>query len=183
MISEEEKATRRDRVAKAKDALARSVGAKGEQVAPARAALKTYLQRLNEPKQPDDAQFEVLIEAPFKAPPKKKTQRPSLLRSRQSSPITCATASNTLPTRRRMRWQCVSVARRDDEALAEAGDVDPLAATRRRGVDRQGVFRRRRMDDHAGSAVLADAPPGADGRADGRARCAQRARSCWRRRT
>ena len=73
MISEEEKAVRQDRVAKAKDALARSVGAKGEQVAPARAALKTYLQRLNEPKQPDDAQFEVLIEAPFKVPPKKKS--------------------------------------------------------------------------------------------------------------
>ena len=73
VISEEEKATRRERVAKAKDVLARSVGAKGEQVAPARAALKTYLQRLNEPKQPDDAQFEVLIEAPFKVPPKKKT--------------------------------------------------------------------------------------------------------------
>jgi hypothetical protein len=72
-ISEEEKATRKDRVAKAKDALARSVGAKGEHVAPARAALKVYLQKLNEPKQPDDAQFEVLIEAPFKAPPKKKT--------------------------------------------------------------------------------------------------------------
>ncbi len=73
MISEEEKAIRRDRVARAKDALARSVGAKGEQVAPARAALKTYLQRLNEPKQPDDAQFEVLVEAPFKVPPKKKS--------------------------------------------------------------------------------------------------------------
>ncbi len=73
VISEEEKATRRDRVGKAKDALARSVGAKGEQVAPARAALKTYLQRLNEAKQPDDAQFEALIEAPFKVPPKKKT--------------------------------------------------------------------------------------------------------------
>ena len=72
-ISEEEKATRRDRVVKAKDALARSVGAKGDQVAPARAALKTYLQRLNEPKQPDDSAFEALIEAPFKAPPKKKT--------------------------------------------------------------------------------------------------------------
>ncbi|CAB4886545.1 unannotated protein [freshwater metagenome] len=72
-ISEDEKATRRDRVVKAKDALARSVGTKGEQVAPARAALKTYLQRLNEPKQPDDAAFEVLIEAPFKVPPKKKT--------------------------------------------------------------------------------------------------------------
>jgi len=72
-ISDEEKATRKDRVAKAKDAMARSVGAKGDHVAPARTALKTYLQRLNEPKQPDDAQFQVLIEAPFKAPPKKRT--------------------------------------------------------------------------------------------------------------
>jgi len=73
VFSDEEKAARKDRVAKAKDALARSVGAKGDHVAPARAALKTYLQRLNEPKQPDDAQFETLIAAPFTAPPKKKT--------------------------------------------------------------------------------------------------------------
>jgi uncharacterized protein (DUF2236 family) len=73
VISEEEKATRKDRVAKAKDAMARSVGMKGEHVVAARAALKAYLQRLNEPKQPDDAQFETLIEAPFKAPPKKRT--------------------------------------------------------------------------------------------------------------
>jgi hypothetical protein len=73
VISEEEKATRKDRVAKAKDALARSVGMKGDHVAPARAALKTYLQRLNEPKQPDDAQFEALIQAPFTAPAKKKS--------------------------------------------------------------------------------------------------------------
>ncbi len=72
-ISEEEKATRRDRVVKAKDALARSVGTKGDQVAPARAALKAYLQKLNDQKQPDDAAFEALIEAPFKVPPKKKT--------------------------------------------------------------------------------------------------------------
>jgi hypothetical protein len=72
-ISDDEKATRKDRVAKAKDAMARSVTAKGDHVAPARAALKTYLQRLNEPKQPDDAQFETLLEAPFKAPYKKKT--------------------------------------------------------------------------------------------------------------
>jgi uncharacterized protein (DUF2236 family) len=72
VISEEEKATRKDRVAKAKDALARSVGAKGDHVAPARAALKTFLQRLNDQKQPDDATFEALIEAPFKAPVKKK---------------------------------------------------------------------------------------------------------------
>jgi hypothetical protein len=71
-ISEEEKATRKERVAKAKDAMARSVGMKGEHVISARAALKAYLQRLNEPRQPDDAQFEALIEAPFKTPPKKK---------------------------------------------------------------------------------------------------------------
>jgi hypothetical protein len=64
----------KDRVEKAKDAMARSVGTKGDHVAPARAAIKVYLQRLNEPKQPDDAQFEALIEAPFKAPPKKKMQ-------------------------------------------------------------------------------------------------------------
>jgi hypothetical protein len=73
VISDEEKATRKERVVKAKDALARSVGLKGEHVVAGRAALKSYLQRLNEPKQPDDAQFEMLIEAPFKAPPKKKT--------------------------------------------------------------------------------------------------------------
>lgn len=71
-ISDEEKATRRERVTQAKDALARSVGAKGEQVAPARAALKAFLQNLNDPKQPDDERFAALLEAPFKAPPKKK---------------------------------------------------------------------------------------------------------------
>ncbi len=71
--SDEEKATRKERVAKAKDAMARSVGMKGAQVAPARAAIKKYLQNLNDPKQPDDQQFETLVEAPFKAPPKKRT--------------------------------------------------------------------------------------------------------------
>jgi hypothetical protein len=71
-FTEEEKTLRKERVAKAKDALARSVGMKGDHVAPARAALKTYLQRLNEPKQPDDAQFEVLVSGPFTAPPTKK---------------------------------------------------------------------------------------------------------------
>lgn len=73
VYSEEEKALRKDRVAKAKDALSRSVGLKGAHVPPARAALKKYLQQLNDPKQPDDAQFEMLVEAPFKAPPKKRT--------------------------------------------------------------------------------------------------------------
>ena len=71
--TEEEEALRKERVAKAKDALSRSVGMKGDHIAPARAALKTYLQRLNEPNQPDDARFELLIDAPFKAPPKKRT--------------------------------------------------------------------------------------------------------------
>ena len=71
--SDEEKATRKERVAKAKDAMARSVGLKGAHVPPARAAIKKYLQNLNDPKQPDDTQFDALIEAPFKAPPKKRT--------------------------------------------------------------------------------------------------------------
>jgi hypothetical protein len=71
--SDEEKAVRKERVEKAKDALNRSVGMKGDHVAGARSALKDYLRRLNEPKQPDDARFESLIEAPFKAPPKKKS--------------------------------------------------------------------------------------------------------------
>ncbi|TVR24119.1 MAG: hypothetical protein EA389_11260 [Ilumatobacter sp.] len=73
VYSEEEKALRKERVAKAKDALSRSVGLKGAHVPPARAALKKYLQQLNQPNQPDDAQFEMLVEAPFKAPPKKRT--------------------------------------------------------------------------------------------------------------
>lgn len=72
-FTDEEKALRKERVAKAKDALARSVGIKGVQVPTARAALKKYLQQLNDPKQPDDARFEALLEAPFKAPPKKRT--------------------------------------------------------------------------------------------------------------
>src|ERR1043165_9116833 len=73
--TEEEKATRKERVAAAKDALARSATLKGDWVQPARAALKSYLQRLNEPRQPDDAQFQALLEGPFRAPPKKKEKR------------------------------------------------------------------------------------------------------------
>jgi hypothetical protein len=71
--SDEEKAVRKERVARAKDAMSRSVGLKGAHVAPARAALKTFLQRLNEPNQPDDAHFDMLVEAPFRVPPKKRT--------------------------------------------------------------------------------------------------------------
>lgn len=72
-FTEEQKTQRKERVAKAKDALARSVGTKGDHVAPARTALKTFLQRLNDPNQPDDATFEAMLEAPFKAPVKKKS--------------------------------------------------------------------------------------------------------------
>ena len=71
--SDTEKAAYRERIGKAKDALTRSAGMKGDHVATARSALKDYLRRLNEPKQPDDARFEALVEAPFKVPPKKKT--------------------------------------------------------------------------------------------------------------
>jgi hypothetical protein len=71
--SEEEKTKRKERVAAAKDALARSNGLKGDHVPPARTALKTFLQNLNNPRQPDDATFAALVEAPFTAPPKKKT--------------------------------------------------------------------------------------------------------------
>lgn len=75
VFSDEEKAMRKERVTKAKDALTRSAGMKGDHVPPARKALKSFLQQLNEPKQPDDARFETLLEAPFKTPPKKKPMR------------------------------------------------------------------------------------------------------------
>lgn len=71
-FTDEQKAARKERVTKAKDALARSVGVKGEHVAPGRTALKTFLQQLNDPRQPDDQTFEAMLEAPFKAPEKRK---------------------------------------------------------------------------------------------------------------
>ncbi len=71
--SEEEKTKRKERVAAAKDALARSATLKGDHVPPARAAIKLFLQQLNGPRQPDDGAFAQLIEAPFTVPPKKKT--------------------------------------------------------------------------------------------------------------
>lgn len=73
VFTDEERAVRKQRVERAKDALARSVGMKGDHVVAARAALKTYLQRLNEPNQPDDERFELLVEAPFRQPPKKRS--------------------------------------------------------------------------------------------------------------
>ena len=71
--SDAERAAYRERIGKTKDALTRSAGMKGDHVAAARSALKDYLRRVDEPKQPDDSRFEVLIEAPFKVPPKKKS--------------------------------------------------------------------------------------------------------------
>lgn len=68
--TEEEKAARKARVASAKDALKRSATLRGDHVGPARAALKSYLQHLNDPDQPSDAVFEAMLEAPFRAPDK-----------------------------------------------------------------------------------------------------------------
>ncbi|MGH9075816.1 MAG: hypothetical protein ACRDZQ_17120 [Acidimicrobiales bacterium] len=73
--SEEERATRKARVAAAKDALARSAGLRGDHVAPARSALKSYLRRLGEGHQPTDDQFAALLEGPFRAPPKRREPR------------------------------------------------------------------------------------------------------------
>jgi hypothetical protein len=73
--TEEERATRKARVAAAKDALARSVGLRGDHVPPARSALKNYLRRLNEPNQPNDDQFQALVEGPFRVPPKPRGER------------------------------------------------------------------------------------------------------------
>jgi hypothetical protein len=70
-FSEEEKAKRKERVERAKDALARSTNLKGEHVVAGRAALKLFLRSLNDARQPSDEQFEAIIEAPFTAPPKK----------------------------------------------------------------------------------------------------------------
>ncbi len=73
--TEEEKAQRKERVVQAKDALKRSVDLKGAHVPPARSALKAYLQRLNEARQPNDEVFKTLLEAPFTAPPKPRGER------------------------------------------------------------------------------------------------------------
>jgi hypothetical protein len=75
MPSEQEKAARRERVTAAKDALSRSAELSGAHVAPARAALKNFLRQLNEPSQPNDAVFQVLIDAPFREIPARNQQR------------------------------------------------------------------------------------------------------------
>jgi len=68
--TEEEKAQRRERVARAKDALARSAELKGAHVPAARKALKLFLQNLDQPRQPSDEAFQALLDAPFTEPPR-----------------------------------------------------------------------------------------------------------------
>ncbi len=70
--SEEEKAARRDRVEKAKKALADSQTLKGDHVVAARAALKAFLRNLNDAKQPNDEQFEAILAAHTVVPKKEK---------------------------------------------------------------------------------------------------------------
>ena len=66
--SPEERAVRNQRVAAAKTALRESSQLSGRQVVTARAALRDYLRRLNEPSQPSDATFRDLLNAPFATP-------------------------------------------------------------------------------------------------------------------
>jgi hypothetical protein len=63
--SAEERAVRKTRVEAAKTALRDSSQLSGPHVPAARSALKAYLRRLNEPDQPSDAAFQLLLAAPF----------------------------------------------------------------------------------------------------------------------
>jgi hypothetical protein len=72
MHTEQEKATRRARVGAAKDALERSATLDGAAVAQARSALRAYLRQLNEPRQPTDAAFQELVDAPFRERPQRR---------------------------------------------------------------------------------------------------------------
>ena len=69
MHTTEEKAIRRARVEAVKEALRKSATLDGHHVRPARAALKSYLRRLDEPRQPTDQMFQELIDAPFREIP------------------------------------------------------------------------------------------------------------------
>jgi hypothetical protein len=70
--SAEERAQRKNRVEAAKTALRDSATLSGPHVGPARAALKSYLRRLDEPAQPNDAMFKMLVDAPFAVPRPRK---------------------------------------------------------------------------------------------------------------
>jgi hypothetical protein len=64
----DERATRKRRVEAAKTALRDSAQLSGPHVPAARSALKDYLRRLNDAKQPSDAVFQMLLAAPFAEP-------------------------------------------------------------------------------------------------------------------
>jgi len=66
--SPEARALRNTRVAAAKTALRESAQLSGPHVPAARAALKNYLRRLDEPSQPSDATFHDMVQAPFAQP-------------------------------------------------------------------------------------------------------------------
>jgi hypothetical protein len=70
--SQEERDVRKSRVEAAKTALKDSSDLRGTHVPAARAALKAYLRQLNEPNQPNEAVFKLLVAAPFAAPPRRK---------------------------------------------------------------------------------------------------------------
>ncbi len=63
--SADERAERKRRVSAAKTALRESSQLSGPHVPAARSALKEYLRRVNEPNQPPNATFELLLKAPF----------------------------------------------------------------------------------------------------------------------
>ena len=64
----EERAERNSRVAAAKTALRDSSQLSGPHLPAARSVLKEYLRRLNEPNQPSEAAFELMLRAPFAEP-------------------------------------------------------------------------------------------------------------------
>lgn len=71
--SEEERAARKERVQKVKDALKTLATTKGDHVPAARASLKAYLQNLNEPNQPSDERFTAMLDNALNPPrPKAK---------------------------------------------------------------------------------------------------------------
>ena len=71
--SEEERAARKERVQKVKDALKTLATTKGDHVPAARASLKAFLQNLNAPNQPSDDRFAAMLDNALN-PPRPKTK-------------------------------------------------------------------------------------------------------------
>jgi hypothetical protein len=64
----QERAMRKERVQAVTTALKESSALPGPHVPAARAALRSYLRRLDEPDQPSDGVFQQLLAAPFASP-------------------------------------------------------------------------------------------------------------------